>query len=167
MSDEASGQLTRDQERSLWLHRALLGRLRTKPDQVLDLAARNVERLLALQSRDDMTAHWLREWSRVLADGVDEVAEVAEVLTFRSPLALDLRQNSPIAGALPQGRAGPRPGGVRPALAGSARARRGRIGDGGVGAGATRGRVTSDQLARILRTAAVDPSGRSPSVQTR
>jgi hypothetical protein len=46
-----------------------------------------------------MTTHWLKEWLRVLDGGVDEVAGV---LTSRSPRALELRQNSPFAGALPQ-----------------------------------------------------------------
>jgi hypothetical protein len=46
-----------------------------------------------------MTTYWLKEWLRVLDGGVDEVAEV---LTSRSPRALELRQNSPFAGALPQ-----------------------------------------------------------------
>ncbi|MGH3593081.1 MAG: hypothetical protein ACRDRF_18870, partial [Pseudonocardiaceae bacterium] len=46
-----------------------------------------------------MTTHWLQQWLQVLYSGVDEVAQV---LTSRSPLALELRQNSPFAGALPQ-----------------------------------------------------------------
>jgi len=37
-----------------------------------------------------MMTHWLEGWLRVLDGGVDEVAEV------------ELRQNSPFAGALPQ-----------------------------------------------------------------
>jgi excisionase family DNA binding protein len=90
-------RLTRDQERSLWLHRALLGYLMTEPDQVLSRARENVDRLL--QQRPSMTTHWLEEWLRVLDGGVDEVAEV---LTSRSPRAVELRQNSPFAGTLPQ-----------------------------------------------------------------
>jgi excisionase family DNA binding protein len=89
--------LTRDQERSLWLHRALLGYLMTEPDQVLSQARKNANRLL--QQRSSMTTHWLKEWLRVLDGGVDDVAEV---LTSRSPRALELRQNSPFAGTLPQ-----------------------------------------------------------------
>lgn len=50
-------------------------------------------------SNPGMTTHWLQKWLRVLDSGVDEAAEV---LTSRSPLALELRQNSPFAGALPQ-----------------------------------------------------------------
>jgi excisionase family DNA binding protein len=89
--------LTRDQERSLWLHRALLGRLMAEPDEVLSRARENAKRLL--QQRPSMTTHWLNEWLHVLDSGVDEVADV---LTSRSPRALELRQNSPFAGTLPQ-----------------------------------------------------------------
>ncbi|MDQ2707386.1 MAG: helix-turn-helix domain-containing protein [Actinomycetota bacterium] len=92
-------QLTRDQERSLWLHRALVGRLMEQPDQVMNLARKNAIHLLRQQQRTGMTTHWLTEWLRVLDRGVDEVAEV---LTSRNPLSLELRQNSPFAGALPQ-----------------------------------------------------------------
>lgn len=69
----------------------------TEPDQVLSRARENADRLL--QQRPSMMTHWLKEWLRVLDGGVDEVAEV---LTSRSPRAVDLRQNSPFAGALPQ-----------------------------------------------------------------
>lgn len=91
--------LTRDQERSLWLHRALVGKLVEDPDQVLGHARRNTTRLLEQQQRTGMTAHWLTEWLRVLDNGMDEVAEV---LSSRDPQAVELRQNSPFAGILPQ-----------------------------------------------------------------
>jgi hypothetical protein len=91
--------LTRDQERSLWLHRALLGPLLSRPQEVLDRAREQANRVLQQQHRGTMTAHWLEEWLRVLDGGVDDVAEI---FTSRSPRALELRQNSPFAGALPQ-----------------------------------------------------------------
>jgi excisionase family DNA binding protein len=94
-----STELTREQERSLWLHRAVVGRLMEQPDEILELARQNVMSLLGQQSRAGMTTHWLQQWLRVLDSGVDEVAEV---LTSPNPLALELRQNSPFAGALPQ-----------------------------------------------------------------
>lgn len=65
---------------------------------MLQVARDNTTRLLQ-QSQPSMTTHWLREWQRVLDHGVDAVADV---LTSRSPLALELRQNSPFADALPQ-----------------------------------------------------------------
>jgi excisionase family DNA binding protein len=95
--DHAS--LTRDQERSLWLHRALVGRLVEDPEQVLKQAKQNATRLLEQQQRPGMTTHWLNEWLRVLDNGADEVAEV---LTSPRPHAVELRQNSPFAGLLPQ-----------------------------------------------------------------
>jgi excisionase family DNA binding protein len=96
--ERQSTQLTREQERSLWLHRAVAGRLVEQPAAILELARQNAMRLLGQQARSGMTAHWLQQWLRVLDSGVDEVAEV---LTSHSQLALELRQNSPFAGALP------------------------------------------------------------------
>ncbi len=69
------------------------------PAAILELARQNAIRLLGQQARSGMTTHWLQQWLQVLYSGVDEVAQV---LTSRSPLALELRQNSPFAGALPQ-----------------------------------------------------------------
>ncbi|MGH3788246.1 MAG: helix-turn-helix domain-containing protein [Pseudonocardiaceae bacterium] len=97
--ERESIELTREQERSLWLHRAVVGRLVEQPDKTLELARQNVIALLGQQARSGMTAHWLQQWLRVLDSGVDEVAAV---LTSRGPLALELRQNSPFAGALSQ-----------------------------------------------------------------
>jgi excisionase family DNA binding protein len=98
LSGRASVPLRREQERSLWLHRAVLASLMADPDHVLGLARGNVARLLE-QHAPGMAARWLTEWQRILDGGVDEVAEV---LTSTSPLAVELRQNSPFAGALPQ-----------------------------------------------------------------
>lgn len=91
--------LTRAQERSLWLHRALLGRLVIEPEEILAAAHGNLDRLLAQQTRTTMAVRWALEWRRVLDQGVDHVADV---LTSCEPLALELRQNSPFAGALSQ-----------------------------------------------------------------
>ncbi|HTK65200.1 MAG TPA: helix-turn-helix domain-containing protein [Pseudonocardia sp.] len=91
--------LTRDQERSLWLHRALVGRLVEQPEHVLNQARHNATQLLEQQQRRGMTTYWLTEWLRVLDGGADEVAEV---LTSTRPHAVELRQNSPFAGVLPQ-----------------------------------------------------------------
>jgi excisionase family DNA binding protein len=98
LSGHTSAPLRREQERSLWLHRAVLASLVADPDRVLGLARASVARLLE-QHSPGMTARWLAEWQRILDGGVDEVAEV---LTSASPLAVELRQNSPFAGVLPQ-----------------------------------------------------------------
>ena len=89
--------LTRDQERSLWLHRAVLGTLMAEPQKTVELARNNATRVLERQSRSDMTSRWLEEWLRVLDGNLDDLAEI---LTSRSPHARELRQNSPFAGAL-------------------------------------------------------------------
>lgn len=99
LGDNGRDELTRDQEKSLWLHRALLGRLVAEPEEVMGVAKSNAQRILQEQSRVNMTSRWLREWLSVLDGGVDETAEI---LTSRSSRAVELRQNSPFAGALPQ-----------------------------------------------------------------
>jgi len=89
-------ELTRDQERSLWLHRVVAGRLALDPDGVLALAARNLRHLREVHPRG-MTAHWLDRWQQVLDSGEDAVFSV---LTSPSAEAAELRQNSPFAGVL-------------------------------------------------------------------
>jgi hypothetical protein len=46
-----------------------------------------------------MAAVWLDRWQAVLDDGVEAVLDV---LTSRAPDAVELRQNSPFAGVLPE-----------------------------------------------------------------
>jgi excisionase family DNA binding protein len=96
--DRARGALTRDQERALWLHQALLGELLARPDEALGTARGNIERWLSAHRRDGATAGYLAEWSRIIDSGPDAVADA---LTSRSPEACELRQNSPFAGVLP------------------------------------------------------------------
>ena len=89
-------RLTRDQRKALWLHRAVAGSLVTNPDEVLDKARANLDRLLG-QHRNTMTEVWLRRWQ----DTIDEGAEaVLEVLTSLDRDAVEMRQNSPFAGVL-------------------------------------------------------------------
>jgi excisionase family DNA binding protein len=89
-------ELTRDQERSLWLHRVVAGRLALDPDGVLALAARNLRHLREVHP-GGVTAHWLDRWQQLLASGEDAVFSV---LTSPSADAAELRQNSPFAGVL-------------------------------------------------------------------
>jgi excisionase family DNA binding protein len=89
-------ELTRDQLKALWLHRAVAGRLVTDPDEVLAKAAANHERLRQVHPRG-MTTMWLDRWRSVLDSGVEAVLDV---LTSRSADAVELRQNSPFAGVL-------------------------------------------------------------------
>jgi excisionase family DNA binding protein len=90
-------ELTRDQLKALWLHRAVAGRLVSDPEAVLVKAAANLERLREVHP-DGMAAMWLDRWRAVLDEGIEAVLEV---LTSRAPHAVELRQNSPFAGVLP------------------------------------------------------------------
>jgi len=92
-----AGKLTRDQERSLWLHRAVLAELVENPEDVLALVGGNLQRLRAQHTGRGMTARWLDQWQEVLDAGVDAVADV---LASQGPAALELRQNSPFAGVI-------------------------------------------------------------------
>jgi excisionase family DNA binding protein len=94
----AHTSLTRDQLKALWLHRAVAGRLVADPDAVLSKARANLGRLHQIHP-DGPASEWLDRWQAVLADGVEAVLDV---LTSRSPLAVELRQNSPFAGTLPE-----------------------------------------------------------------
>ena len=93
------GKLTRDQERSSWLHRAVLGELVNNPEDVLARVGGNLQRLRAQHLGRGLTARWLDQWQKVLDAGVDAVADV---LTSQGPAALELRQNSPFAGVISQ-----------------------------------------------------------------
>jgi hypothetical protein len=46
-----------------------------------------------------MSARWLAAWQSVLDDGPEAVLQT---LTSQTPLAIELRQNSPFAGVLPE-----------------------------------------------------------------
>jgi excisionase family DNA binding protein len=91
-------RLTREAERSLWLHRAVVGRLVLDPDGVMDRARGNLRRM-AVTHPSGMSAAWLACWQQVFQEGVDAVLDT---LTSRAPLAVELRQNSPFAGVLTQ-----------------------------------------------------------------
>jgi hypothetical protein len=84
-----SRELTRDQERSLWLHRVVAGRLALDPDAVLAQACKNLQHLRQVHPRG-VTAQWLAEWQKVLDSGEDAIFSV---LTSSSIHAVELRQN--------------------------------------------------------------------------
>ena len=91
-----AGQLTREAERSLWLHRAVAGRLVSDPQTVISTAERNLKALQRTHPTG-MSATWLAQWRTLLDEGLDAVLDM---LSSRSPLAVVLRQNSPFAGVL-------------------------------------------------------------------
>lgn len=92
----AGDRLTRDQLRSLWLHRAVAGRVALDPVSVLNLARANSERLLRIHPTGG-TAQWLGQWQKIIDQGPEAVMDT---LTSRSQLAVDLRQSSPFARVL-------------------------------------------------------------------
>lgn len=87
-------ELRREELRSLWLHRAVAGKVVVDPAGAMARARANIERLRSLQPR---AATWLDEWTTVLDRGPDAVLEV---LSSPSREAVDLRQNTPFAGLL-------------------------------------------------------------------
>lgn len=90
--------MTRDQERSLWVHRSLLTGLMSDPDGTLTTARQNLERLASIHSRG-ATATWLQAWREVLDSGVDRLADT---LVARTETAIEPRQNTSFAGVLAQ-----------------------------------------------------------------
>jgi excisionase family DNA binding protein len=89
-------ELTRDQLKALWLHRAVAGHLVVDPHAVLTKARGNLDRLRRVHPTG-MAAMWLGQWGELLDEGVEAVLEA---LTARKPYAVELRQNSPFAGVL-------------------------------------------------------------------
>lgn len=89
--------LTQEQQKSLWLHRAVLGVLTIDPDSVLATAQRNVERFKLVHRSDGMSVRYLEQWQSAISEGIDSVVKV---LTGTDERSSELRQNSPFAGVL-------------------------------------------------------------------
>lgn len=88
--------LRRDQERSLWLHRAVAGRMAADPTGVIARAGQNLRRLRQVHT-DGASSGWLDRWENLLGAGPDAVFDA---LTSPAEWAVELRQNSPFAGVL-------------------------------------------------------------------
>ena len=88
--------LTRDQMRSLWLHRAVAGKLALDPPRVLSKAKRNLARMRQAHPAGLVQADF-DAWEQLL-DGPLEL--LFDVLVSTSPKAIELRQNTPFAGVL-------------------------------------------------------------------
>lgn len=93
---EGSLELAPDQERSLWLHRAVAGKLALDPSRVLGRARRNLARLRDVHPRGRVQAQF-GAWEALLEG---PLGLLLDVLVSRSPTAVELRQNSPFAGVL-------------------------------------------------------------------
>jgi excisionase family DNA binding protein len=95
-------RLTRDQERSLWLHSAVAGRLVVEPEATMERVERNLQQL-ERKHPSGMASAWIGRWRSIFDRGTDAILEM---LTSRTPTTVELRQNSPFAGVLsPQDRA--------------------------------------------------------------
>lgn len=91
-------ELAREQQRSLWLHRAVAGKLALNPQRVLAKARRNVARLREVHPRGSVQADF-DAWQAFLDGPLDLLLDL---LVSKSPGAVELRQNSPFAGVLTQ-----------------------------------------------------------------
>ena len=86
--------LTREDRRSLALHRAIAARLAAEPERVLRLARRNLARMAAAAPAP---SHLLREWEALLDR---PLPSLLPLLTDPGMWARELRQVTPFAGVL-------------------------------------------------------------------
>lgn len=86
--------MTREERRSLALHRAIADRLRQDPEGVLSSAHRTLARMSSTASPHSQP---IREWAVLLHRPVDALVEV---LTDPAPWARELRHVTPFAGVL-------------------------------------------------------------------
>lgn len=86
--------MTREDRRSLFLHRVIADKLVEAPEQVLVRARSNVDRTL---DRQPGAARLLLEWRRILDSSVERIVEV---MIDPGVHARDLRQVTPFAGVL-------------------------------------------------------------------
>jgi len=94
---EYHAPLTREDRRSLALHRVIARRLMDEPERVLAQARLNLDRMAA---RDTGPSQLLEEW-RVVLDR--PLRALLPLLTDPDPWARELRQVTPFAGVLSAG----------------------------------------------------------------
>ena len=87
-------RLTREDRRSLALHRAIAANLEADPAQVLDKARTNLE---VMRSRHEHAGVLLDDWKAILERSVDEIVDV---LLDPGIHARELRHVTPFAGVL-------------------------------------------------------------------
>ena len=87
-------RMTREDRRSLFLHRAIAEVLRRHPDKTIARARRNLARMTELHPGADAL---LEEWGRLLDRPTEEIVAV---MVDPSLHARDMRQVTPFAGAL-------------------------------------------------------------------
>ncbi|REJ73539.1 MAG: helix-turn-helix domain-containing protein [Acidobacteria bacterium] len=86
--------LTREDRRSLALHRAIAEKLQTQPQPTLERARRNLERMA---SNNPGATEILARWRGLLAG---PLSQILEVLRDPRPSARELRHVTPFAGVL-------------------------------------------------------------------
>lgn len=91
-------QHRRETLRSLWLNRAIAGKLAHDPERVLAKARQNLDRFRRIHGRGTVR-RWLDEWERIIDEGPEAVMRT---LAAETSHAADLRQNSPFPGVLTQ-----------------------------------------------------------------
>jgi excisionase family DNA binding protein len=91
-------RLTQEELQTLWLHRAVAGKVVQNPPAILAAAAINLRRLRRLHP-EGRAWEWLDRWEVVLEDGAEAVLDA---LTSSAEYAVDLRRTSPFAGILPE-----------------------------------------------------------------
>jgi excisionase family DNA binding protein len=89
-------RLNPQERQSRWLHAAVAARLVSDPARTLERAQHNLRRLRAAHP-SGMSRRWLDRWQAIIDAGPDAVLDT---LTSDSPVAVELRQNSPFAGVL-------------------------------------------------------------------
>jgi transcriptional regulator with XRE-family HTH domain len=94
--DTSTAGLTREDWRSLALHRVIAARLLADPDGVITKTRRNL-RTMRRANGDGSADRWFDEWERRLTG---PVAGIVEVLVSHDQDARDLRQVTPFAGVL-------------------------------------------------------------------
>lgn len=82
-----------EQRRSLWIGRAMAGKVARDPAGALALGRENLERLRSIHRR---SGPWLDAWAAIL----DDPDVVMAVLTGTDERSVELRSNGPFAGLL-------------------------------------------------------------------
>jgi excisionase family DNA binding protein len=93
---EPPADIVRQRLRSLWLHRAVAGRLAADPEGVMGIARLNLVRARMIHPR---SRPWIEAWQAILRD--PEL--VMDTLASTDERSHELRQNTPFAGVLDEG----------------------------------------------------------------